>query len=46
MAYILGNMSHGGEFAEHNYEDFVGPIQREGDLVAVREYQEVFGRRK
>jgi hypothetical protein len=46
MAYILANMSHGGEFAEHSYEDFVGPIQREGDAVAVRNYQEVFGKRR
>jgi hypothetical protein len=42
MAYIMGNMSHGGEFAEHSYEDFLGPIQREGDPTAVRDYLEVF----
>ena len=45
MAYILGNMSHGGEFAEHSYEDFIGPIQREGDPVALHDYLEVFRRR-
>jgi hypothetical protein len=46
ISYILGNMSHGGEFAEHNYENFSGPIRREGDPVAVRDYQEVFGPRR
>ncbi|MDR3672106.1 MAG: hypothetical protein P4L36_14760 [Holophaga sp.] len=42
MAYIMGNMAKGGEFAENNYEDFLGPIQREGDPVAVRQFSEIF----
>lgn len=46
MGYILANMSHGGEFAEHSYEDFLGPIRREGDPEAVRDYLEVFGKRR
>lgn len=46
MTYILGNMTHGGEFAEHSYEDFLGPIQREGDPIAVRDYLEVFRKRR
>jgi len=42
MAYIMGNMAKGGEFAENNVDDFLGPIQREGDAIAVKQYQEVF----
>ena len=42
IAYIMGNMAQGGEFADRNYEEFLGPLQREGDTVAVREFIEVF----
>jgi len=42
MAYIMGNMAKGGEFAEATHDDFLGPIQREGDPVAVRQFIEVF----
>ena len=42
MAYIMGNMAKGGEFAESNADDFLGPIQREGDAIAARQYLEVF----
>jgi hypothetical protein len=42
MAYIMGNMAKGGEFADSNFEDFLGPIQREGDSVAVRQFLEIF----
>jgi len=42
MAYIMGNMSKGGEFAEAAVDDFLGPIEREGDPVAIRQYRAVF----
>lgn len=42
IVYIMGNMAHGGEFAESNHDDFLGPIKREGDPVAIRGYQRVF----
>jgi len=42
MAYIMGNMAKGGEFADSSFEDFLGPIQREGDPVAIRQFQEIF----
>jgi hypothetical protein len=42
MSYILGNMAKGGEFAESSHDDFLGPIQREGDPIAIRQFQEVF----
>jgi len=42
MAYIMGNMAKGGEFAEATADDFLGPIQREGDGIAARQYLEVF----
>jgi len=42
MAYIMGNMAKGGEFADSSFEDFLGPIQREGDPVAIRQFREIF----
>jgi len=42
MAYILGNMAQGGEFAENTHDDFLGPIQREGDPLAIRQFHLVF----
>jgi hypothetical protein len=42
IAYIMGNMAMGGEFAETTHDDFLGPIQREGDPVAARQFVEVF----
>jgi hypothetical protein len=45
IAYIMGNMAKGGEFAESSYDDFLGPIQREGDTVAVRQFSDVFRKR-
>jgi len=42
MGYIMGNMAKGGEFAESSHDDFLGPIQREGDPVAIRQYQRTF----
>jgi hypothetical protein len=42
IAYIMGNMAKGGEFADSSYDDFLGPIRREGDPAAIRQFQEVF----
>ena len=42
IAYILGNMAQGGAFAEVGTAEFLGPIQREGDPVAARQFREVF----
>ena len=42
MAYIMGNMAKGGEFAENSHDDFLGPIQREGDPTAVQQFLKVF----
>jgi hypothetical protein len=42
MAYIMGNMAKGGEFADSNFEDFLGPLQREGDPLAIRQFTEIF----
>ena len=42
MAYIMGNMAMGGEFAEGHHDDFLGPIQREGDPLAIKQFSEVF----
>lgn len=45
IAYIMGNMAQGGEFAEGTHDDFLGPIQREGDPVAIRAFQRIFKKR-
>jgi hypothetical protein len=42
MGYIMGNMAKGGEFAENTFDDFLGPIEREGDSIAVRQFHETF----
>jgi hypothetical protein len=42
MGYIMGNMAKGGEFAESSHDDFLGPIQREGDPAAVQQFLKVF----
>jgi hypothetical protein len=42
MGYIMGNMAKGGEFSESSFDDFLGPIEREGDPVAVRQFHETF----
>jgi hypothetical protein len=38
----MGNMAKGGEFADSSFEDFLGPIQREGDPAAIRQFSEIF----
>jgi len=42
MGYIMGNMAKGGEFAESSFDDFLGPIEREGDAIAIRQFHETF----
>ena len=42
MGYIMGNMAKGGEFAESSFDDFLGPIEREGDSIAIRQFHETF----
>jgi hypothetical protein len=44
IAYINHNIALGGEFAMLHPEDFRGPLQAEGDRVALRQFTEVFGR--
>ena len=43
IAYIMNNMAQGGAFAEVNPQEFRGPLAREGDPVAIRDFEEVFG---
>jgi hypothetical protein len=43
IAYIMNNMAQGGVFAEVNPLEFRGPLRREGDPVAIRNFEEVFG---
>ena len=43
IAYINGNIAKGGEFAELDPSEFRGPILREGDPVAIRQYEQIFG---
>ena len=42
IAYIMGNMAQGGEFADRSYTEFLGPIQREGDPLSIKQFHEVF----
>jgi len=42
IAYINGNVATFGEFAELSPRDFYGPIKRDGDPVALREYEKMF----
>ena len=45
IAYINGNIAQGAEFAESSPEEFRDPIRREGDPVAIRQFEEAFGGR-
>jgi hypothetical protein len=44
IAYIMNNMAQGGAFAEVDPQEFRGPLRRQGDPVAIRQFDEVFGR--
>jgi hypothetical protein len=45
IAYINGNVATFGEFAELSPRDFQGPIRRDGDPVALHEFEALFLRR-
>jgi hypothetical protein len=44
IAYINLCIATGGTFAEMSPEEFRDPVRREGDGIAVRQFEEVFGR--
>ena len=46
IAYIMNNMAQGGAFAQVNPLEFRGPLRREGDGIAMRQFEEVFGHRR
>ena len=45
IAYINGNVASFGEFAELSPQDFYGPLKRDGDPIALREYEALFLRK-
>lgn len=45
IAYINGNVATFGEFAELSPRDFRGPLERDGDPVALREFEALFTRK-
>jgi hypothetical protein len=42
IAYINGNVATFGEFADLSPKDFHGPLKRDGDPVALREFETLF----
>jgi hypothetical protein len=42
IAYINGNVANFGEFADLNPRDFYGPLKRDGDPVALHEFETLF----
>ena len=42
IAYINGNVATFGEFAELSPQDFHGPMKRDGDSVALHEFEALF----
>jgi hypothetical protein len=42
IAYINGNVATFGEFAELSPQNFHGPLQRDGDAIALREFEALF----
>lgn len=45
IAYINGNIATFGEFAAVDPLEFQGPLRREGDPAAMREFETLFGRK-
>ncbi len=43
ISYITKNISQGGEFAQIHPAEFQEPIKQEGDIIAIRQFAEVFG---
>ncbi len=44
IAYIYNNIAQGAEFAGASPIEFRDPIRREGDPIAIRQFEESFGR--
>lgn len=42
IAYINGNIASFGEFADRDPREFEGPLKREGDPVAIRDFDRIF----
>jgi len=42
IAYINGNVATFGEFADMSPKDFHGPLKRDGDPIALREFEAIF----
>lgn len=42
IAYINGNVATFGEFADMSPRDFHGPLKRDGDPLALREFEAIF----
>ncbi len=42
IAYINGNIAKGGEFAQLDPLEFRGPLHREGDPIAIRQFDKIF----
>jgi hypothetical protein len=45
IEYINGNIALFGEFAQSQPEEFLGPLQRDGDPMALRDYERLFLRK-
>ena len=45
IAYINGNIAQFGEFAEASPQEFHDPLRREGDPVALRQFEALFERK-
>lgn len=45
IAYINGNVATFGEFAELSPRDFHGPLTRDGDAIALRDFETLFLRK-
>lgn len=43
IAYIFDNITQGGKFATAAPEEFREPLRREGDPIAIRQFEEAFG---
>lgn len=44
IAYIYNNIAQGSEFAEISPEEFRDPIRREGDPIAIKQFEDAFGK--
>lgn len=44
IAYIFDNIAQGGKFATAAPEEFREPLRREGDPIAIRQFEEAFAR--